>query len=380
MNSIEKNEKAAFLVGTRWFGVLGPCKLLIDELVERGYKVYVFGRKDEHYHQFDTGQATLVKLNVKRSYFSFFSDVLDMVKLFSCLKSKSPEYVHSFNPKPSLLCYFPLLIARAPKYFIGVTGLGNTFIKAKRLEGFIRIVMRMALRRASYVFFQNDDDVNLFVNELGADRSKVLKFTSPGVDINRFKMRANYKVDEKLKVLLVARLLWQKGVDDFVNAYKKLRDEGLDKYYSFTLVGERDEEHPDKLLDDDVREIVDLGIEWISWTDSIETFYTANDVLLFMSKREGGPRAILEASSTGMPTIGSNCIGVRELIIDGQTGFRVESGAIDEIVGKLEYYRANPDKIADHGRTARKLIAEEFSLNNATNAQLRMYDGLGNET
>lgn len=378
MKNIEKNEKAAFLVGTRWFGVLGPCKMLINELVERGYKVYVFGREDEHYHQFDTGRATLVKLNVKRSYFSFFSDFLDMVKLLTFMLTKSPEYVHSFNPKPSLLCYFPLLFARAPKFFIGVTGLGNTFIKAKRLEGGIRVVMRMALRRASFVFFQNDDDVNLFVNELGVEHAKVLKFTSPGVDIHRFKMRESYAVGEKLRVLLVARLLWQKGVDDFMNAYKKLRDTGLDKYYSFTLVGERDNEHPDKLMDNDVREIVGLGIEWVPWTDSIETFYAANDVLLFMSKREGGPRAILEASSTGMPTVGSNCIGVRELIVNGVTGFRVESGAIDDIVERLEYYRANPDIIKEHGMSARKLIAEEYSLEKATKAQLRMYDGKRN--
>ncbi|MBT6047966.1 MAG: glycosyltransferase [Candidatus Scalindua sp.] len=374
MKNSKKKNKVAFLVGTQWFGVLGPCKFLINELVERGYKVYVFGRKDEHYQQFNLGQATMVKLKVKRNYFSFFSDFMDMVKLYSFIRSKSPEFVHSFNPKPSLLCYFPLLFARAPKFFIGVTGLGNTFIKAKRLEGFIRVVFRIALRRASFVFFQNDDDVNLFVNELGLERKKVLKFTSPGVDIQRFKMRDGYKMSGKLKVLLVARLLWQKGVGDFVNVYKKLKEVGLDRYYIFTLVGEQDNEHPDKLLDDDVREIEEIGIEWVPWTDLIEKYYADNDVLLFMSKREGGPRAILEASSTGMPTIGSNCIGVRELIFDGETGYRVETGAIDDIIEKLEYYRANPSLIADHGRAARKMIAEEFSLDNATKAQLQMYD------
>ena len=104
MKNSKKKNKVAFLVGTQWFGVLGPCKFLINELVERGYKVYVFGRKDEHYQQFNLGQATMVKLKVKRNYFSFFSDFMDMVKLYSFIRSKSPEFVHSFNPKPSLLC------------------------------------------------------------------------------------------------------------------------------------------------------------------------------------------------------------------------------------------------------------------------------------
>ncbi|MCP4463772.1 MAG: glycosyltransferase family 4 protein, partial [Planctomycetaceae bacterium] len=209
------NKRSAFLVGTRWFGVLGPCKLLINELTDRGYQVYVFGREDSHYHQFDMGKAVLVKLKVKRSYFSFFSDFTDIVKILYYAISKSPAFVHSFNPKPSLLCFFSLLLVRRPRFFIGVTGLGNTFIKAKRLEKPIRRVMKLALSRASFVFFQNDDDVRLFVNELGADPSKVLKFTSPGVDVERFRLRQSFETGSVIKVLLVARLLWQKGVGDF---------------------------------------------------------------------------------------------------------------------------------------------------------------------
>jgi len=373
MKSKKNDARVVFLVGTRWFGVLGPCKLLINDLIESGYKIYVFGQKDKHYQQFDAGQATLVKIRVRRSYFSFISDFLDIMKLTYFIASKKPKFVHSFNPKPSLLCYFSLLFLRTPYYFMGVTGLGNTFIKAKALEVFIRKVMKIAIKRARFVFFQNEDDVNLFVNELGLERSKALKFTSPGVDIYRFKMRSHYGIEGRLKVLLVARLLWQKGVGDFVNTYKKLIELGLDKYYRFTLVGELDSDHPDRLGVEDINEIVALGVEWIPWTDSIEVIYSSNNLLLFMSMREGGPRAILEASSTGMPTIGSDCIGVKELIVDGETGFTISCGAIDEIIKKLECYRINPSLIEVHGRCARKSIAEEFSLENATRAQLEMY-------
>tara|TARA_B110000238_G_C15709058_1_gene261733 strand:+ start:161 stop:421 length:261 start_codon:yes stop_codon:yes gene_type:complete len=85
--------------------------------------------------------------------------------------------------------------------------------------------------------------------------------------------------------------------------------------------------------------ILDLGISWIEWTDEIEKVYQQNNILLFMSKREGGSRAIIEASCTDLPTIGSDCTGVKELIIDVETGFLVQSGDIESIVEKLEVYR-----------------------------------------
>lgn len=366
--------KPVFLIGTRWFGVLGPCKFLIDELKSRGHEVYVFGQKDLHYKQFDHTKVNLVELNVKRRYSSFVFDFLDIIKIMYYIAKLGPVSIHSFNPKPSLLCYFSLLGRKKINFFIGVTGLGNTFIKAKKLEPFISRVISLAASRANFVFFQNTDDRALFINKLKVDEAKTKLFFSPGVDTERFLPKQEYNFQEKTRVLLVARLLWQKGVDDFLNTYKKLVDKDLIKYYEFTLVGEIDEHHPDKLNDSDIEEIVDVGINWIRWTDSVEDIYKENDVLLFMSKREGGPRAILEASAIGLPTIGSNCIGVKELIEDQQTGFLVNSGDIDSIVEKLELYRNNKDMIVEHGKAARVLIAEKLSLRNATKAQLEMYE------
>ena len=365
--------KSVFLIGTRWFGVLGPCKLLIDELCSRGYAVYVFGQKDAHYEQFDHQKVTLIEINSKRSYFSFFSDLCDVVKIRRYIKKLSPDYIHSFNPKPSLLSYFSLIANRKVIFNIGVTGLGNTFIKAKYLRGVIASVMRRAGLRANNIFFQNPDDMNLFRSLLKLPNHKMRMFRSPGVDTDRFKLPDRDLAEEPIKVLLVARLLWQKGVDDFCETYSRLKELGLSDHYRFTLVGELDLDHPDRLTNADAEKIAKSGISWIRWTDRIEDIYAANDILLFMSKREGGPRAILEASAMYMPTIGSDCVGVRELINDGITGFLVQLGDVEKIVGYLEAYRKDLGMIKVHGVSARKEIAEKFSLKNATKAQLEMY-------
>lgn len=369
-----KKLKPIFLVGTRWFGVLGPCKLLIEELRKRGHDVYIFGQKDKHYAQFDTEKVNLIKLNVRRSYYSLFLDWMDIIKLCFYIKKLKPVSIHSFNPKPSLLCYFSILLTKKRNFFIGVTGLGNTFIKAKRLEPYIAYLMGLAAKKANYIFFQNVDDRSLFINKLNVDKEKTKIFRSPGVDTLRFKLKTKYEFKHKIRVLLVARLLWQKGVGDFVETFKSLKQRNLEKFYEFTLVGEIDAQHPDRLNSSDVKNITNLGINWVKWTDKIEEIYKENDILLFMSKREGGPRAILESSAIGLPTIGSNCIGVRELIQDGITGFIVETANIDGIIEKLEYYRNDKDQIIKHGQSARINIAEELSLINATKAQLEMYE------
>jgi glycosyltransferase involved in cell wall biosynthesis len=366
--------KSVFLIGTRWFGVLGPCKLLIGELCSRGYVVYVFGQKDAHYEQFDHQKVTLVEINSKRSYFSFFSDFCDVIKIRHYIKKLSPDYIHSFNPKPSLLSYFSLIFNRKVIFNIGVTGLGNTFIKAKYLRGVIASVMRRAGLRANNIFFQNPDDMNLFRGLLKLPENKMRMFRSPGVDTDRFILPARDLAEEPIKVLLVARLLWQKGVDDFCDTYHRLKSMGLSDRYRFTLVGELDLDHPDRLTNADAENIANTGINWIKWTDRIEDIYATNDILLFMSKREGGPRAILEASAMCMPTIGSDCIGVKELIEDGVTGFLVQLGDVEKIVDYLELYRKDVGLIQLHGATARKEIAEKYSLKNATKAQLEMYE------
>ena len=68
------HQKCHFLIGTRWFGVLGPTQLMIDALVEQGYRVYVFGQKDDHYARYYDDNCTLIEINMARSYSALCRD------------------------------------------------------------------------------------------------------------------------------------------------------------------------------------------------------------------------------------------------------------------------------------------------------------------
>ena len=382
-------KKAHFLVGTRWFGVLGPCNLIIDSLVDQGYEVFVFGQRDEHYQRYDNGKARLVEINMARSYTAFFRDSLDVVKLAYYVLRYRPVGVHSFNPKPALLAWAAVMLRPKTKFFIGVTGLGNTFIQAKRMEPLITSLLTKACKRASFVFFQNRDDVSMFEEREIISKEKMKMFIGPGVDLRQFRpdpdtRGGNHNTNDPhcdIVVTCTARLIWQKGILEYVEAAKIVK-----AYYRgkrnvrFRLVGEIDTQHPDRIDEAFLEHAKDNGfIEHVSWTDDMVAELKKTDIFVLHSYREGAPRAILEASSLCIPTVGANAIGVRELVVDGVTGYLTPLKEVQPIADAIIDLIENPQKRHEMGLAARRMIAEPYSLTKSSDAQMEMYRAVGYE-
>lgn len=378
--SYGNTEKVAFLVGTRWFGVLGPCRKMIKALTDDGYRVLVFGQRDDHFSRYDDGLAELVEINMERSYVTPISDLRDVAKMARLARELKPAVVHSFNPKPALLSYAVVTIARIPSFFIGVTGLGNTFIRAKRLRPIVVQALRSAARRSNFIFFQNDDDIEMFTELKIGDVGRYRKFTGPGVDLDDFDFsRAERSCEEgnPVGVICVSRLIWQKGIREYVEAARIANDEspGL---LSFQLVGEFDHDHPDCVDEEFVRQAVEDGVlEHISWTDDVAGLLATADINVLHSYREGAPRAILEASAMKLPTVGSDAIGVRELVQHGVTGLLVELKSERDLADALIELGEDAPRRLQMGENAYTNIALRLSLEKATAAQLGMYAEVG---
>lgn len=366
-----------FLIGTRWFGVLGPCELIIDTLNQAGYNVYVFGQNDAHYKRYYNNNCTLVRINMARSYFAPLADIKDIIKIASYVLKHRPDGIHSFNPKPALLAAAASIVSPSTKLFIGITGLGNTFIRAKRLEPVIRSFLRLACSRASYVFFQNHDDIELFEKKKLVEEWKRMLFVGPGVDLRVFRPRDYPGLPNgRIRVCCVARLIWQKGIREYVESARRLTAE--DSRYEFFLYGEVDEQHPDCIDPEFVRKAHEEGvITHIPWTDDIAAELRKADIFVLHSYREGAPRAILEASASALPTVGSDAIGVRELVRDGETGYLTPLKSVDGIVEGIRKLAASPKERQRMGETARRLIAEQYSLARSSQAQMQMYRNVG---
>jgi N,N'-diacetylbacillosaminyl-diphospho-undecaprenol alpha-1,3-N-acetylgalactosaminyltransferase len=379
--------KVHFLIGTRWFGVLGPCRLIIEQLVQQGYTVYVFGQKDDHYARYDDGNAKLIEINMARSYTAFLSDILDILKITFYILKYKPDGVHSFNPKPALLSWASVLFSPKTKFFIGVTGLGNTFIRAKNMERFITWALTMACKRASFVFFQNRDDIALFRDKKIVEDSKTKMFIGPGVDLRQFRpdisknseLECQNEDESDIIVTCTARLIWQKGIREYIEAAKIVKEKyrGLRKV-TFRLLGEVDVQHPDCIDENFLKAAVaDGAIEHVSWTDDIVSELKKSDIFVLHSYREGAPRAILEASALELPTVGADAIGVRELIEDGVTGYLTPLKEVEPIADAICKLIDDPVLRRKMGKAARKNIAEPYSLTKSSDAQCEMYRSVG---
>lgn len=371
------SKKKHFLIGTRWFGVLGPCELIIESLVESGYEVFVFGQEDEHYKRYYRDNCTLVKINMSRSYIAPISDIMDIVKIAYYTIRHKPTGIHSFNPKPALLAAAGAMFSPSSKFFIGITGLGNTFIRAKRMEPFIRWFLCRACGRASYVFFQNHDDIALFDEKKLVKKDKTMLFIGPGVDLRSFKPRDYTGAPpEKIRVSCVARLIWQKGIREYVAAARQMT--AANPNIEFYLFGEVDHQHPDCVDPDFVKQAHDDGvITHVPWTNDIPGELKTTDIFVLHSYREGAPRAILEASATAIPTIGADAIGVRELIRDGETGYLTPLKSVEGMIEGIQKLIDAPEDRQRMGEAARRLIAEEYSLARSSQAQMEMYRNVG---
>ena len=249
--------------------------------------------------------------------------------------------------------------------------MGNTFIRLRFFKYLLYPFFYFSVLMSDAIHTQNIYDALLY-HGFGADLSDIYLFESPGIDPSSFPIRSFDNRNERLNVLFVGRLLWQKGLRDLLSLFRHTDILSSEKF-RFTIVGSLDPNHPDRLIESDIAEFQEFGVDWIPWTDNIGEVYRNHDVLLFMSEREGGPRAVLEAALSGLPSIASDVPGISNLVSHNQSGFLVSPGDYRSMYKFLFYYHKNSDIRLLHGQNARHVCITSRTLSQATMSQLRMY-------
>jgi glycosyltransferase involved in cell wall biosynthesis len=206
-----------------------------------------------------------------------------------------------------------------------------------------------------------------------ADRSRLI--VSSGIDTARF--AAQHARDETSpSVLMVGRLIWQKGVREYLEVAALVRDKH--PRARFRLAGEWDATHPDAVPAAVVHEAVQRGlIEFLGFVTKIEAELARASVVVLPSYREGTPRVILEASASGAAVVAFDVPGCREAVVHGETGFLVpfrDAGALADAVSRL---LGDDELRARMGRAGRRMVEERFDLQAITRAQLGVYRDLG---
>lgn len=249
----------------------------------------------------------------KRGGINLFQELKNLWQLFKVFRSFKPNLVHNVALKPVLYGAFLCRILGIPS-INSLNGFGYIFtsnhLKARLLKPFILLLLKLILNHnKATVIIQNSDDYK--------DCSKILSKThlqlipGSGVDTKHFKPNPN-KITSPIIFVLVARMLWSKGVGEYVSAATQIKKTYPDT--RFLLVGNPDPENPESIPSTTLQNWHNSKIiEWLGYQDDIKNIYANSHIAVLPSYREGMPKSLLEAMASGLPIITTNTRGCRDL-------------------------------------------------------------------
>lgn len=302
-----------------------------------------------------------------------FADFRTLLSLVALMRRMKPDLVLGYTIKPVVWGSLAAALARVPKRFALITGLGYAFtgdVKGRRrlLQTIVRGLYRLALGRAHKVFFQNPDDAALFRElRLVTPETPVVVLNGSGVDVDYYWQM--HLPEMPLRFLLIARLLGDKGVREYVEAARRLRAHY--PHVGFDLVGEVDS-NPDAISIEEAKRWKDAGIvTWHGALKDVRPAIAASHVYVLPSYREGTPRTVLEAMAMGRAIVTTDAPGCRETVIDGENGFLVPVRDADALATAMRRFIDNPKLVASMGERSRAIAEEKYDVHKVNAVMMR---------
>lgn len=341
---------------------------LIRELVSHGVRVYALAPDyDERTRECTRGLGAIpVDISLDRTGMRPMRDAWDFLKLVGQLRSLKPDAVLAYFVKPAIYGSLAAWLARVPKRFAMVEGLGYTFtvepgrqpLRRRALRWITAALFGGAFRVCDRVFFLNDDDASYFATRRLIEPAKVVRLSAAGVDLEEFQPAP--PVTRPIVFLLMARLLREKGICEYAEAARLVKADHPDS--RFLLLGGFDS-NPGGLSRAEVEQWVREGIiEWPGHIDDVRPWIARASVFVLPSYREGLPRSTQEAMAMGRPVITTDAVGCRETVQEGVNGFLVPVRDVKALARAMRRMIEEPELIARMGRESRRLAEERFDV------------------
>lgn len=361
MNTSPGKKKILIALNAAW-NLVNFRAGLIAALVEAGYEVVAVAPDDKYAARLDALGCRFVPLQMQTSGTNPVRDLALLVRFVLLFLRERPDVYLGYTIKPNVYGSIAAAVCGIP-VINNIAGLGAVFIKDGWLVGMVRQMYRLALRRSSTVFFQNPDDRRLFVEGGLVASARTSLLPGSGIDLGKFSVPpplASPGPQRKFRFLLIARMLRDKGVGEFVDAARQLRARWPD--CDFCLLGFLDVDNPAAISSAQMSEWVAEGcIQYLGVSDDVRIQIATADCVVLPSYREGTPRTLLEAGAMGRPLITTDAVGCREVVDDGQNGFLCEVRNADDLAAKMEcMLRLPAAEIDAMGARSRSKVTSEF--------------------
>lgn len=351
--------KIAIVLNTTW-NVVNFRLPLIRSLISEGHDVCVVSPRDSYVSALESEGIRHVDIYMDNKGISPFRDMKTVVSFFKCYVRHRFDLVLHYTVKPVIYGGLVSRVLGIPTIST-ITGLGTVFIRETLVTRLVRILYWLSQKKAYHIFFQNSDDMALFLRYEMICPELASIVPGSGINTDYFHSVSTSKdVSDNHVFLLVARMLRDKGVNEFVEAARLIRDK--QSRVRFQLLGPLDVENNTAISSDTIDAWVTEGVvEYYPSVDDVRPYLERAFCVVLPSYREGLPRTLLEAAAMGKPLIATDTPGCRDVVLDGENGYLCRVADAKDLAEKMTaMVSLSFDELSRMGEISRGHVVDNF--------------------
>ena len=361
MSNAQQNKTILIVANSSW-NVVNFRMGLIRALQAEEFQVVVAAPLDIDPANIKALGCEVFEVKVRAQSLNPLRDLGFVLQLFLILRQTGAQTCLFFTAKPNIFGGFCASLMGL-HYINNISGLGSVFIENGFLSKVMILLYKLALKKSSCVFFQNRDDLDLFLqkNIVKSEQTKLLP--GSGVNLQKFQPAVNIKkIDqEPFTFILISRLIKDKGVIEYIEAAKLVSK--LHSDIQFKILGFLGVQNPTAISTQQMNEWQQLQfVSYLGEANDVRPFIEESDCVVLPSYREGTPKVLLEAAAMGKPIITTDVPGCREVVEDQLTGFLCEVRSAQDLAHKMcQMIELSAEQRAQMGRLGRIKMENQFS-------------------
>jgi len=375
----EDRRRLLFVVNDAGFFLSHRLPLAIGAR-KAGYEIHVATPPSHDARRIQDEGLTHHPISMQRGKASLLSELTSFASLYRLFRRIKPDIVHNVTIKPVLYGGIAARMTGVWATISAISGLGYVFISKGAMAGIRRTIIKKIYRNAlggrnSKVILQNPDDLEMLRQQKLLDEDDAVLIRGSGVDVGRFMPLR--EPEGVVVVTLASRMLWDKGVGEFVEAARMLLAGGVTA--KFVLVGGVDESNPARIEEKQLSDWVDESVvEWWGHRDDMLKVFGKTHIVCLPSYREGLPKVLLEAAACGRPIVSTDVPGCREIAVHGENALLVPARDSHDLADALSRMIGDARLRSEMGKRGRKMVEEGFSVEKVVGDTLGLYQRMYN--
>lgn len=347
---------------------------LIKKFLEEGHEVHAIAPNDPFSSKITEAGCIYHPIKMDSRGANPIKDSALIIELLLIYKKVKPDIILHFTIKPNIYGSIAAAILNIP-VVNNVCGLGTAFLKKNMVSYVAELLYKISFRTPQKIYFQNAHDKELFIQRNLIKKEVADLVPGSGLNLDYFSP-VPFKRNQEFSFLMISRLIYDKGIVEYVEAIRLLRAEGVNA--KFKLMGAVDEKHQRGIKVEIINSWIEEGIiEYLGTTDDVRSFIADADCIVLPSYREGTSRTLLEAAGSAKPIIATDVPGCNNIVENGFNGLLCNLKDARDLADKMKEMYLKEDMVIEQlGRNGRTKVEKEFGENLVINSYLNTVNEL----